>query len=190
MAGFHIRPARPGDAPALARIYWRAGLMFLGTPHAEVVDPSPPAAGPFARLTARGRILVAAAGGDAPAGFVGLAPAALADGTPALHVAELDMDPAHQRKGGARALLAAAAARARAEGRGALTLTTYRDLPWNGPMYRRLGFSEIAGPDWPPVCRGERDRMAALGLDVSARIAMVRRLGGENLPRGEGSARA
>ena len=106
---FSTRPAGEGDAPALARIYAAAGAMFAGTRHAAAAEGPPPDPAAFARLAAEGRILAACTPEGAVAGFLGHLPATLADGRPCLHVAELDMDPAHQRRGGARALLEAAA---------------------------------------------------------------------------------
>lgn len=65
----------------------------------------------------------------------------------------------------------------------AITLTTFRDLPWNGPLYERLGFvtlseaecdkSEVeCGPELLAIRAEERSR----GIDVLPRIAMRRRL--------------
>ncbi|MGG7566382.1 GNAT family N-acetyltransferase [Rhodovulum sp. DZ06] len=175
-APFVIRGAREDDAPALARIYWRAGALFIDTAHPEVVDPDPPAAALFARLARQGALLVAAAGGDRPAGFLGWMPATLLDGTPALHVGELDMDPALHGRGGGTMLLRAAEALARRTGRGAVTLSTFIDVPWNAPFYARRGYHVMDPADWPPVCRGEVERMAAAGQDVSARVVMMRRV--------------
>lgn len=173
-SAFRIRAGRAEDAPALARIYWRAGARFAASPHPEIVDPVPPPAAAFARVAGAGRILVAAGGDEAPAGFLAHASGALVDGTLSLHVGELDVDPAWQGRGVASALLDALGARAKAEGRGALTLTTYGDVAWNAPFYARRGFRLLASEDWPAICRGERHRMAALGYDTAARVAMVR----------------
>jgi GNAT superfamily N-acetyltransferase len=43
------------------------------------------------------------------------------------------------------ALLDAVAERARAAGLDGLSLSTFREAPWNAPYYRRLGFVEVAG---------------------------------------------
>lgn len=32
-------------------------------------------------------------------------------------------------------------------------LSTYRDVPWNGPHYARRGFEEMPRTDWPHVFR-------------------------------------
>jgi hypothetical protein len=62
---------------------------------------------------------------------------------------------------------------ARAEGFGAVTLTTYRDLPWNGPYYAGLGFKEVdpgeAGPGHLKKLRAEADA----GHDPGRRCVMA-----------------
>ena len=52
---------------------------------------------------------------------------------------------------------------AAAEGRSALTLTTFRDVPWNAPYYERLGFTVIAPADQGP-------ELAALVAEEAERI--------------------
>ena len=57
-----------------------------------------------------------------------------------------------------------------------VTLTTFRDVAWNGPYYQRLGFVELPtaeqGPEFAVIRRTKRDA----GLDVLERIAMRRQL--------------
>ena len=48
-----------------------------------------------------------------------------------------------QRHGHGAALIDSSAARARALWFDALYLSTYRDVPWNGPYYKRRGFEEV-----------------------------------------------
>jgi hypothetical protein len=47
-----------------------------------------------------------------------------------------------QRHGVGAALIDGSAAKARALGFDALYLSSYRDVPWNGPYYKRRGFEE------------------------------------------------
>ena len=61
-----------------------------------------------------------------------------------LYIAELAVARAHQRRGHGRDLMAAAIAHAGAAGKRAVTLTTFRTVPWNGPYYASLGFVEVA----------------------------------------------
>jgi hypothetical protein len=63
-----------------------------------------------------------------------------------------------------------------AAGHPAVTLTTYRDVPWNGPWYRRRGFVDLADADLGPGLRAILERERAAGLEPPARIAMRRRV--------------
>ena len=60
---------------------------------------------------------------------------------------------------------------ARAQGLDRLSLCTYRDVPWNGPFYRGLGFTEIDRPR--AVQQRLRDKEHELGLDINGvRVVM------------------
>lgn len=65
---------------------------------------------------------------------------------------------------------------ARQQGLGSITLTTFRDVAWNGPYYQRHGFTEISerdcGPDLAQILIDER----RAGIAVVPRIAMRRHL--------------
>jgi len=61
-----------------------------------------------------------------------------------LYLHKLAVDPAHHRRGHARALVATAAIRARALGRPALTLSTRVELAENHAAFRAMGFIETA----------------------------------------------
>ncbi len=72
---------------------------------------------------------------------VGFACVDLVDGAP--HIWQLSVHPGHGRRGLGRALVEAVCDWARTERFEVITLTTYRDVPWNGPFYESLGFSTI-----------------------------------------------
>jgi len=59
----------------------------------------------------------------------------------------------------------------------ALTLTTFRDVPWNAPFYARLGFVEIAEPEEHLRLSSELENEARAGLKPAQRVAMIRFLG-------------
>ena len=60
-------------------------------------------------------------------------------------------------------------------GDGGLTLSTFRDVPWNAPFYAALGFAPIASPE--PALARLLAREIELGLTAyGARIAMGVRL--------------
>jgi hypothetical protein len=57
-----------------------------------------------------------------------------------------------------------------------VTLTTFRDIPWNAPYYARLGFSELPADAWGAGMRAlvARERRAIPG--DAPRVAMIRRV--------------
>ncbi|MCA9699057.1 MAG: GNAT family N-acetyltransferase, partial [Myxococcales bacterium] len=57
----------------------------------------------------------------------------------ALHLRELDVLPSHMRRGLGRMLVEHVGAQARVRGHDYVSLTTFRDVPWNAPLYRRWG---------------------------------------------------
>ncbi len=77
---------------------------------------------------------------DAPIGFLSAEAVAERD----LHIHETSVDEAFQGSGIGRALLDAAIEGAVTHHLAALTLTTFRDVPWNAPFYRRIGFKLLA----------------------------------------------
>lgn len=94
----------------------------------------------------------------------------------AAHVEQVSVDPTFGRRGLGRRLIDQVAAVAEAEGRPAVTLTTFRDVPWNAPYYRRCGFRDLAESELGPELRRRRDAEAAHGLDPMRRVCMRRDL--------------
>ena len=166
-----IRPALPADLPLLGGIEASAATLFLGTPMAFVIDHP---LTPMAALTAacaRGTLLVAVGADDTPQGFL---LADVEDGW--FHILEISVHADAQRRGHGRDLVAQAATVARRLDCRRLSLTTDRDIAWNGPWYRALGFAELApdaAPDW---LAGILRREAAHGLDPARRCIMVKPL--------------
>lgn len=166
-----IRAARPADLPLLAAVEVSAGESFRGTPMDFAADhpPSPPDA--LAAALARHSLWVAVDADDAPVGFLfGEA----IDGW--FHILEVSVAMPAQGRGHGAALLAAAVAAAPGLGCACLSLTTDRDIAFNGPWYRRHGFVEIApaaAPDWLAAIPAQE---AGIGLDPARRAIMVRQL--------------
>ncbi len=80
-----------------------------------------------------------AIGGGEPVGFLLSEP--LDD---ALFIVEIAVHQQWQGRGIGRMMLTRVADTARSMGYPALTLTTFREVPWNAPFYRGLGFTETA----------------------------------------------
>lgn len=98
-----------------------------------------------------------------------------------VHLEEIAVRPAAQRRGLGRTLLRAVYGRVRDRGRDRLTLTTFADVPWNRPWYERQGFTVI---DEPTGALGRvREQERARGLDVAGpRVAMQRVVRDEPTP--------
>lgn len=93
------------------------------------------------------------------------------------HLWQLSVDPPNGHQGLGRALVDATCDWATANGYDAVTLTTFRDVPWNAPFYKTLGFEVIDESDLSPALRAIRDHERDLGDDdFGARVAMQRNL--------------
>jgi GNAT superfamily N-acetyltransferase len=153
-----IRRARPDEFAVLREVELKADKLF------ETVG-----IGPFVNDDAEdhlGQAALVLLVGDPPLGFVCVE---LVDSIP--HIWQLAVDPDHGRHGLGRALMQAACDWARSEGFDAITLTTYRDVPWNRPFYESLGFvvMEALTPELVEIRRHER----AIGDDdFGPRVAM------------------
>ena len=107
---------------------------------------------------------------DPPVGFVCVD---LVDGNP--HIWQLAVHPDHGRQGIGRALVEATCEWARSEHFGAITLTTFRDVPWNGPFYESLGF--VTMESLTPELSAIREHERSIGDDAyGTRVAMERPL--------------
>lgn len=91
-----------------------------------------------------------------------------------LHIWELDVAPDHQRCGIGAALLRASMIDARNSGFAALTLTTFRDVPWNAPFYAKLGFAEVLDIEAHTRLTEVLASEARNGLPAERRCAMIR----------------
>ncbi|WP_122818169.1 GNAT family N-acetyltransferase [Nocardioides pantholopis] len=166
--GLPVRLARPSDLRHLGAIEDAGGALFEALWGDLAGDPLvAPAPSGGSRADQPGFLLVA---GDPPVGFAHVLEI---DG--AAHLEQLAVHPDHGRQGIGAALVRAAMEEARWAGFDRMSLSTYRDVPWNGPFYERLGFVAVADPE--PWQRRLRDRERALGLDRHGeRILMHARL--------------
>jgi ribosomal protein S18 acetylase RimI-like enzyme len=90
------------------------------------------------------------------------------------HLDELAVVPTHGRRGVGRALVDEVVAWTVAQGVGSITLTTFRDVPWNSPYYEKLGFHVVS--PLTPALQALIDEQATWGLEPSLRVVMRRSL--------------
>lgn len=161
----HIRPATPADLAELGGIEVAAGELFRQIGMDAIADHPPP---DVDELAAAPGVFVA----EVDDTVVGYARIELVDGH--THLEQLSVLPAHGGKGVGTALMDAVCDWARARGDDAVTLTTFRSVAFNAPLYAKRGFAEVAEDDWSPGIRALIEAEAAHGLDPADRVVMQR----------------
>ena len=166
-----IRRTTDGDVRQLPAVERSAARSFATIPELswivddDVLDEARPH-----RFAAAGWSWVADRAG-APVGFIC---AELVEGE--VHVWELAVGEPYQQQGIGSQLMARIEAQARDAGACALTLTTFSDVPWNGPFYASLGYEVID----PEACSARLRRILELevqsGQPAGRRCAMRLRL--------------
>ncbi len=172
MSDFSIRLARPADAEALPPIERAAGELF------QTVEGLAGVAGMHAipadeqrRMIRKGHSLIAESEGEI-VGFLSTEPF-----DRELHIREFSVHPDHQGRGIGSVLLRAVAIDAHNSGFRAVTLTTFADVPWNGPFYARHGFETISDLAAHPRLAADIEQEVEHGLPRERRIAMIKFLG-------------
>ncbi|MEJ2860372.1 GNAT family N-acetyltransferase [Actinomycetospora flava] len=167
-----IRSARPDELEALRAVEVAAGAPFRDVGMDPIADDTPPSTVVLAGALERGGLWVAASStDDRPVAYL---MDDVVDGE--AHLDQVSVHPSHARRGIGARLVEHLVERARAAGRTAVTLTTFVDVPWNGPYYARLGFRPLAEDELGPGLRAIRRTEAARGLDRWPRTAMRRDL--------------
>ncbi|ALE75401.1 GCN5-related N-acetyltransferase [Pseudonocardia sp. Ae168_Ps1] len=164
-----IRPAVPADVAAMREIERAAGEPFRAIGLDVVADDEPLPGAVLVAYAAAGRAFVDVRDG-APAGYL---ITEVVDGC--AHLEQVSVLPRMRGRRIGEGLVEHLAGWARDRRLPALTLTTYRDVPWNGPYWVRLGFRELV--ELTPGLRAIRAEETARGLDVWPRLAMRRDLG-------------
>jgi pimeloyl-ACP methyl ester carboxylesterase/GNAT superfamily N-acetyltransferase len=175
---YEIRPAQPHELAALPELERQAASRFAPYGLAEVMGTRTTPLAAHQAAQAEGRVWVAAEVGGPVVGFA-LASRVPSDDTtspPEAHLDELDVLEAHGRRGLGRGLVDAVVAWARTHHARALTLSTLRDIPWNAPYYRKLGFEARAPASVPRALALQLAAEAARGLPSEGRVLMSRPL--------------
>jgi len=164
--GYTIRLARSEYLPALRAIELAAAEMFRGyVPDSVPLIPTEERK--FSDAARDGRLWVTLKE-NIPVGFALVE--MLADDLP--HLEELDVEPSHGRRGLGTSLVRAACEWATVSKYTMLTLTTFRFVPWNFPLYARLGFEEIPHRALRPELAAVVSAEARRGLDPEVRAVM------------------
>ena len=164
-----IRRATTTDVDDIQALERRAGAPFR-----DIADDDPPGDDDLSAAIGDGKIHVVDAPTTSPdrprlAAWLWLGQA---DGD--LLIEQVSADPAFRGQRIGTRLVEYAVALARETGVPGVCLTTFSEVPWNGPLYRRLGFVEVPPTELGDDLRRIRVAEGAAGLDVSPRIAMRR----------------
>ena len=162
-----IRPLRREDGESARAIERAAGEQFRGVGLGYVADHDPATLEELATYADAGRGWVAFGADEQPIGYVVVD---VVDGN--AHIEQVSVHPDHQGEGVGRALVEQVCAWARDTGRAWITLTTFRDVAWNEPLYHHLGFEAVApddvGPEFVALVREE----GAHWFDPDTRVSM------------------
>jgi GNAT superfamily N-acetyltransferase len=156
-----IRPARPEELAELIEIELAADRLFPLAGYGETPGPAS-----LDELRAAAALLVS---GDPPVGYARIE---VVDGR--AHLEGLSVRPRFMRQGRGSELVEAACAWAAEHGYSEITLCTFAEVPWNGPFYAKLGFTELT--ELIPGLKARRDAERDLGLDaMGRRVVLIRR---------------
>ena len=171
LAASTIRQAEIEDAPLLPGIERSAGRAFRSIQGLSWIAGDAVISEDEHRDLIRAGTSWVAEDGEGPLGF--LAAQAV---PPALHLWEMAVRLDRQGRGLGTRLIEVAESAARGRGLGELTLTTFREVPWNEPFYNRLGFETLTRERAGDRLGAILDREAASGLPAARRCAMRKTL--------------
>jgi GNAT superfamily N-acetyltransferase len=165
---YEVSIARATDLLLLPSIELAAARLLAGhAPESVLVETTSQQA--LRDALGRGQLWVARGRSAA----VGFAHVEIREPTTA-HLEEIDVHPEHGRRGLGTRLVEMVCEWAAEHGYRAVTLTTFRDVPWNMPFYAGLGFEEILWEALGPTLRSVLQDEARRGLDPARRVAMQR----------------
>jgi GNAT superfamily N-acetyltransferase len=165
---YSITAARPQDLTRLPAIELAAARLLAGYAPESVLNETT-SAGVLKEALHAGHLWVAMADDIA----VGFAHVEVIERETA-HLDEIDVDPAHGRRGLGTRLVLHVCDWAAGHGYASVTLTTFRDVPWNMPFYARLGFGIVAPEHLSFALRTVVEDETRRGLDPSRRVVMRR----------------
>jgi GNAT superfamily N-acetyltransferase len=163
---FTIRPARPEDAPRLQHIEVATQSQFVAIGYDQVAAGPPDSIELLVEYARSGRSWVAVVDKE----VVGYVLVGVLDD--AAHIFHVCVHPGYQGQGLGKALIEQVKSWARLTGLPAVTLATFYQVPWNGPLYEHLGFRVLGESEVGPemLARGAHDMER--GLSPEGQVAM------------------
>lgn len=180
MSKFKIRLAEERDAPLLPAVERSAGRTFLQHPKlAWIADDGTQSVEQHLDFIKRGLEWVAVDGDaeDVPVGFLNgflnqETTSTSTSTSTTFHIQEISVEAEYQGKGIGRSLMETARQWAAGSGCEALTLTTFRNVPWNEGFYRSIGFRTLGSSELTRSLEVMMKKEADAGLALEDRCAM------------------
>ena len=184
---FEIRAARREEFALLPDIEQSASLRFSAIGLKDIADDQPSTPEFIAATDRCGAVFVAADGRS----LVGFVIAGFLDRS--LYIYELAVLEGFGRRGIGAALVEEVCQLARRERQASVTLSTFIDVPWNGPFYERMGFRYLkrdevdARPPSPPPPRDRQEaadgaaELHAQGSPVTKALTHLDRTGAASM---------
>jgi len=171
---YHVRLARSDEVAKLREIEDAAGELFNGL---DLCDQENSGMSPerVTALIGLGQAWVICGQDEEP---VGMALASEMGGE--LYLDEIDVIPSYGKRGLGSVLLEHVCEWAFSNGFDSVTLSTFRDVHWNGPFYRNHDFYDLAEDEWSTNMKKLRATEIRYGLRVEVRVFMRRDLRGRN----------
>lgn len=166
-SAYQIRIAHVEELPQLSQIERLAARLFLNTPYSFLVDADPLPLDFVQQGFQAGQVWVAIAQDEL---VVGYAIAREVDNT--LYLQQIDVIPEYGRRGIGTALITTIRDWAKHHGYCTLSLSTFRDIPWNAPFYTKLGFAAVDEAELTVGFQQIRREEFETGLPISDRVIM------------------
>ncbi|TVY83090.1 Acetyltransferase [Lachnellula suecica] len=168
---FGVRRARSSDISLLERVERSASEVFrtvnLGfLANGPTLDPTV-----LSALAKANHLWIAVNDWDQPIGFLG---GENLDGN--FHLVEISVAQEFQGRGVGKALMLSMVEQVRREGYRSITLTTYRDVPWNGRWFAKMGFMEVLAQSMGRRYLDILIEEGKYGLDRESRCVMMKML--------------
>jgi GNAT superfamily N-acetyltransferase len=164
---YEIRLAISEDVPLLPSIERAASDLFLQYKETADLPLYLTTIEDFDEARNNGRLWVATTSDGTPIGF---ALVEMYDGV--AHLEELDVYPEYGRQGIGTRLVETVCEWARSRRIAEVTLTTFRDIPWNAPFYRKMGFRELQPEEQSAFLRRIVEEEERHGLPQGLRVVM------------------
>ncbi|MDJ0921099.1 MAG: GNAT family N-acetyltransferase [Henriciella sp.] len=169
--GYAITEAGIGDIPAIVEADKAAAKLFAptGLLRPEALNDHVPVDVLTTEITDK-NVFVMRDEADIAVGFILIRPR----GT-GLYLDQISVHPDHGQKGLGSALMLTVIEQAEERRLPHVSLSTFRDLPWNGPFYASLGFKELPRDKYEPYMFEIEEAQEPL-MDITKRCFMRRRV--------------